>query len=89
MERATKGFEQYDTRNTNVIPTPSVKKCVELLPMREPEVRSMEEAVERDDTSVQKCRVRKSRCVIHNCEAKGVKTRMGVVGEEENLWLQI
>ena len=74
MERATEGLEQYDTRNINVIPTPSVNRSVELLPMREHEVRSMEEVVERDDTNVKKCRVRKSRCVIHNCEAKSVKT---------------
>ena len=64
MERATECFEQYDTRNSNVIPTPSVKECAKLPPMREREVRSVDEVVERDDTSVIKYRVRKSQCVI-------------------------
>ena len=74
MEHATEGWEQYDTRNTNMIPMPSVKEYAKLPPMRERAVRSVDEVAERDDTSVIKYRVRKSQCVIHKCEAKSIRT---------------
>ena len=57
-----------------MLPTTSVSKCVKPPLMRKLESRSMEEVVERDNTGTQKSRVRKSRCVIQNCEAKSVKT---------------